>query len=48
MEEQEEVGMTKDEIQRFINLQAEEGKTKEEAFDLLIMILGGTMPEFKN
>lgn len=39
--------MTKDDIQRFLNIQAREGKTKEQAFDLLVELVGATMPEFQ-
>ena len=45
MEEQE---MTEKEIQRFIELQADEGKTPSEALEALLKMVGGEMPEFKN
>ncbi|MEF2656072.1 MAG: hypothetical protein U0M72_06565 [Eggerthellaceae bacterium] len=47
MEEQEFEEMTGKEIARFIQLQAEEGKTAEEAIAALMMVVGGDMPEFK-
>ncbi len=37
--------MTREEMQRFLNYQAEDGKTKEEALDALIKILGIHFPE---
>lgn len=40
--------LTEEEIQRFIDLQAEEGKTPREALDALMKVVGGKMPEFKN
>lgn len=44
----EEREMTEKEIQRFIELQAEEGKTPREALEALLKIVGGEMPKFKN
>ena len=45
MEERE---MTEKEIQRFVELQADEGKTPSEALEALLKVVGGEMPEFKN
>lgn len=36
-----------EEIERFIQLQAEEGKTAEEAIEALMKLVGGKMPEFR-
>lgn len=46
--EAEEREMTEKEIQRFIELQAEEGKTPSEALEALLKVVGGEMPNFKN
>lgn len=43
-ERQEE--MTGKEIERFMQLQAEEGKTAEEAIEALMKVVGGEMPKF--
>lgn len=43
----EEREMTEKEIQRFIELQAEEGKTPREALEALLKVVGGEMPRFK-
>ena len=47
MEEQEILEMNKEDIQRFINMQARDGKTKEETFERLVEVIGITMPEFE-
>ncbi len=47
MEEQESEEMTGKEIARFMELQAKEGKTAEEAIEALMAVVGGEMPEFK-
>lgn len=36
------------EIQRFVELQATEGKTPREVLEALLRVVGGKMPEFKN
>lgn len=46
MDEKDEE-MTGKEIARFIELQAEEGKTAKEAIEALMKVVGGEMPEFK-
>lgn len=47
MEEQESEEMTGKEIARFMELQAKEGKTAEEAIEALMAVVGGEMPEFR-
>ena len=42
----EEREITGEEIQRFVSLQAEEGKTPREALEALLKIIGAEMPEF--
>lgn len=44
----EERELTGGEIQRFVELQAAEGKTAGEALEALLRAVGGRMPEFKN
>ncbi len=46
MDEREEE-MTKDEMQRFLNQQAEDGKTEAEAYRNLMDILGIKFPEIQ-
>lgn len=43
----EEREITAKEMQRFIALQAEEGKTPREALEALLKFVGGEMPKFK-
>jgi len=42
-----EESMTKEEMQRFLNEEAEQGHSKEEALDRLMRILGIKFPEVK-
>lgn len=42
-----EESMTKEEMQRFLNEEAEQGHSKEEALDRLMRILGIRFPEVK-
>ena len=42
-----EAEMTAKEIENFFALQAEEGKTPEQAIEALMMVIGGKMPKFE-
>lgn len=44
---EEEREMTGKEIANFIRLQAEEGKTPEEAIEALMKVIGAEMPSFE-
>ena len=47
-EKQEADEMRLDEIQRFLELQATEGKTEIEAWRALAKVMGITIPEFRS
>lgn len=43
----EETEITGKEIENFVKLQADEGKTPEEALEALMKVVGAEMPKFK-
>jgi hypothetical protein len=43
----EETEITGQEIENFVKLQADEGKTPEEALEALMKVVGAEMPKFK-